>query len=36
MAGVWLEYVLRKGWPLLAGQPMAVQAAEDAAPDLAA
>jgi Kef-type K+ transport system membrane component KefB len=35
-AGVWLEYVLRKGWPLLAGQPMAVKAAEDAAPDLVA
>lgn len=34
VAGAWLEYVLRKGWPLLSGHPEeAALAAEPIAPN---
>ena len=31
LAGAWLEFVLRKGWPLLAGTPRAASAEEEVA-----
>jgi hypothetical protein len=31
IAGAWLEYVMRKGWPLLAGEPVAAAPKEEVA-----
>jgi Kef-type K+ transport system membrane component KefB len=36
LAGAWLDYVLRKGWPLLSSSPVAQQAAADTTSDLQA
>jgi Kef-type K+ transport system membrane component KefB len=36
MAGAWLDYVLRKGWPLLSSAPVMPQATTDEASDLQA
>ena len=36
MAGAWLDYVLRQGWPLLSGTPAAAKPATEAATDLQA
>lgn len=36
MAGAWLDYVLRKGWPLLSSAPAVPQAAPETANDLQA
>jgi Kef-type K+ transport system membrane component KefB len=36
MAGAWLDYVLRRGWPLLSGSPLAAEGASDTARDLQA
>jgi hypothetical protein len=35
-AGAWLDYVLRKGWPLLAATPSAKESVSDAADDFQA
>jgi len=36
IAGAWLEYVLRRGWPLLSSAPVTPKAATDEASDLQA
>ena len=36
IAGAWLDYVLRKGWPLLSGAPASSQSDTDTASDLQA
>jgi len=36
MAGAWLDYLLRKGWPLLSESPVIAQSATDEASDLQA
>lgn len=36
IAGAWLEYVLRRGWPLLSGAPLAAKPTTDDASDLQA
>jgi Kef-type K+ transport system membrane component KefB len=36
IAGAWLEYVLRRGWPLLSSAPVAPKPASDEASDLQA
>jgi Kef-type K+ transport system membrane component KefB len=36
IAGAWLEYVLRRGWPLLSSAPVATKPATDEASDLQA
>jgi len=35
-AGAWLEWVLRRGWPLLSNSPTAEKTAADQASDLQA
>jgi len=36
IAGAWLDYVLRKGWPLLSGVPASSQSDDETASDLQA